>query len=282
MLRSAISTFVAAIAVCSLPVSAPAQQTMSPQQIQQLVSDAVHNELAPGNTYVHFYLRKKNQKGDTTKLIVETKDGDVARLVQKDGKPLSAEDDQAEIDRLNRVLAHPEEQARRHKREQEDAQHSNVVVGNLGAAFDFTYAGEGSGPTGTVIKLNFTPKPSYSPPHIEDGVLKGMAGQLWIDQRQKRIVRLDAHLISDVNFGWGILGKLYKGGTILVEQNDQVPGHWEPTLLKLDLHGKEVMMISLNESDNEQSWGFQRSDPNWSYQDAIHWLLSKPLQQWQP
>jgi hypothetical protein len=43
---------------------------------------------------------------------------------------------------------------------------------------------------------------------------------------QERIVKLDAHLIDDVNFGWGILGKLYKGGSLTIEQK----GRWPPPL----------------------------------------------------
>ena len=37
-----------------------------------------------------------------------------------------------------------------------------------------------------------------------------MVGELWIDEGQVRLVKIDAHLISDVNFGWGVLGRLYE------------------------------------------------------------------------
>jgi hypothetical protein len=56
-----------------------------------------------------------------------------------------------------------------------------------------------------------------------------MVGELWVDQAQLRLVKIDAHLISDVNFGWGVLGRLYKGGSILVENADVGLHHWETT-----------------------------------------------------
>ena len=49
---------------------------------------------------MEYVLRRKDERHDTTKVIVETKDGDVARLVAIDGKPLSADANQAELERL--------------------------------------------------------------------------------------------------------------------------------------------------------------------------------------
>jgi hypothetical protein len=55
---------------------------------------------------------------------------------------------------------------------------------------------------------------------VEAAILRGMAGKVRIDQAPARLTRLDAHLISNVDFGWGILGKLDEGGTIQIEQPD--------------------------------------------------------------
>jgi hypothetical protein len=43
---------------------------------------------------------------------------------------------------------------------------------------------------------------------VEANIFRGLAGELWIDQAQERLNRLDAHVIANVDFGWGILGKL--------------------------------------------------------------------------
>ena len=50
---------------------------------------------------MEYLLRRVDERHDTTKEIIETKDGDVARLVAVDGKPLSAEADRAELARLD-------------------------------------------------------------------------------------------------------------------------------------------------------------------------------------
>ncbi len=95
-----------------------------------------------------------------------------------------------------------------------------------------------------------------------------------MDQGQLRLVKIDAHLISDVNFGWGVLGRLYKGGSILVQNADVGLHHWETVHMKLNLQGKLLMMKSVDYSTTEDSSDFQMQAQELSYQEAIR-LLEK-------
>src|SRR5271170_8132554 len=95
-----------------------------------LVRRASQNELksANGNHPYRYQLHKIDDNKITTKEIVETKDGDVARLISVDDKPLDSEAKQAEIDRLNNLANHPELQAHRHKKEQEDSNRADEMI----------------------------------------------------------------------------------------------------------------------------------------------------------
>ena len=53
-----------------------------------------------------------------------------------------------------------------------------------------------------------------------------MTGEIWIDPVHERVVRLEGHLQQDVDFGWGILGRLNKGGWIVIEQADVGERQW--------------------------------------------------------
>ena len=124
---------------------------------QKIVRDASWNELhakSPGRSF-SYVQHKVDPKGSTVKQIVETKEGDVARLIEKDGKPLPPEDEQAEIDRLNHLLAHPEVQEHRHKKEQEDSARGDEMVRMLPDAFLFTYEGMIEGPNGPCYRIEF-------------------------------------------------------------------------------------------------------------------------------
>src|SRR5579862_2218036 len=88
-----------------------------------IVRRASQNELhsSNGNHPFRYKLHKIDDEKITTKEIVETKDGDVARLIAVHDEPLTPEAAQAELDRLNTLMDHPEIQEHRHKREQEDS-----------------------------------------------------------------------------------------------------------------------------------------------------------------
>lgn len=221
-----------------------------------------------------YKLRKQDDRGISTKEIVETKDGDVARLISLEDKPLPPDREQAEQDRLNTLLAHPELQEHRRKREKEDSSRADEMIRLLPDAFIYHYEGMVPGPSGTCYRLTFKPNPGFDPPDREAQVYHGMVGELWIDQAQERMVKLDAHLIEDVDLGWGILGKLYKGGSILVEQADVGEHHWETTHMKLDLTGKALLFKSLSFQTTENASDFHPVPVEMSYQDAIRMLQS--------
>jgi hypothetical protein len=89
------------------------------------------------------------------------------------------------------------------------------------------------------------------------------------------MARLDAHLITDVNFGWGVIGRLYKGGTILVEQKDVGENHWETTHMKLNLTGKILMIHSVTFQTLEDGSDYKPVSPDLTYKDAIRILESE-------
>jgi hypothetical protein len=244
----------------------------------KIVRDASYNELhssKPGRSF-SYRQHKVDPKGSMVKEIVETKDGDVARLIEKDGKPLPPEEEQAEIDRLNNLLAHPEVQEHRHKKEQEDSARGDGMVRMLPDAFLFTFDGMVEGPNGLCYRLKFRPNPAFTPPDREGEVYHGMVGELWVDQAQLRLVKIDAHLISDVNFGWGVLGRLYKGGSILVQNADVGLHHWETTHMKLNLQGKLLMLKSVDYSTTEDFSDFKIQPQELGYQEAIRLLQKIP------
>jgi hypothetical protein len=256
------------------------QDNNPPVDPAKIVRDASWNELhskPPGRSF-SYRQHKEDPKGVIVKRIVETKDGDVARLLERDGKPLSAEEDKAELDRLNNLLAHPEIQQHRHQKEQEDNARGDEMVRMLPDAFLYTFAGMVDGPNGPCYRFEFKPNPAFTPPDREGEVYHGMVGELWVDQAQLRLAKIDAHLFSDVNFGWGVLGRLYKGGSILVENKDVGLHHWETIHMKLRLQGKLLMMKSVDYSTTEDFTDFQVQPQELSYQEAIHLLQQNPAQ----
>ncbi len=253
-----------------------AQSSLPPLDATALVRRAVQHRLDATKNHrpLQYLLRRVDEHRDSTKAIVETQDGDVARLVAINNKPLGTDTDKAELDRLNTLAQHPELQEKRRRSEQKDADRVTHLLGLLPDAFLYKLEGTISCGAGRCYRLSFTPNPRFTPPDLESGIFRGIAGEVWVDQAQERLTRLDAHFITEADVGFGILGRLNKGGTILLEQTNLGDNDWELHRLKIHVTGKILMVRSFSYQVDEEGGRFTPVALNLRYRDAID-LLKK-------
>ena len=136
------------------------------------------------------------------------------------------------------------------------------MLTSLPDAFLYTYAGEQPGPNGApLVHLTFRPNPKFNPPNRETMVYLGMQGEMLIDPRAARFAKIDGTLFKDVDFGWGILGRLYQGGKFIIEQRDVGGGHWEMVRQTLQFNGKILLVKSLTVSSTETTYDFRPFPP---------------------
>lgn len=203
---------------------------LAPAQAQALVQRALATESRNAQDVDHlnhpmrYRLRKSSPRLTSTKEIIETRDGYVARLLATNDRPLSQADEQTEMARLDGLLSDPKRQQHRKRSEEQDTGIVLKVLHMLPQAFTYEYAGPGQGASGKVEKYRFRPNPRFSPPDLETQALTAMSGEIWVDAAQERVTRLEGHLQQDTNYGWGVLGRLDKGGWIILDQAD-VGGH---------------------------------------------------------
>lgn len=262
------------LVLLSVPASW-AQQPNSPQiSAGDLVRETVAHEVAAADaTDIKHMFRSLRQtpKGTQTHLYVETSDAMAGMLIATNGQPLSPQQEQAEKNHLAWLTNNPDQLRKKHAREKEDDDRSLRIVKALPDAFHYEYAGtENSdqylGKTGDeLVRLQFTPNPSYSPPTHVEQVLQGMRGYLLIDPETRRLARIDGSLFRDVSFGWGILGHLDRGGHFEVQQADVGDGAWEITEMNLRITGKILVFKSISMIYDESFSDFRRVPSNLSF-----------------
>jgi len=125
------------------------------------------------------------------------------------------------------------------------------------------------------LRFTFTPNPAFSPHDREAQIYRGMRGTLWIDPVHERITHVKAELFKDVTFGWGILGKLHKGGRYEAAQTQVAPGVWEMTLLDVDFRGSVLFFGRIRIQRKETSTDFTPTSPGLTLQSAIKQLMSE-------
>jgi hypothetical protein len=80
-------------------------------------------------------------------------------------------------------------------------------------------------------------------------------------------------LQQDVDFGWGILGRLNKGGWVVIEQADTGGGEWRTVRFQLQMSGRVVFKTRVFDTTEDQS-NYAPLPLGMSYQKAIETLLS--------
>jgi hypothetical protein len=179
------------------------------------------------------------------------------------------------------LMDNPEQLRKKKAREKEDAERTLRIVKALPAAFLYQYDGTETGtaelgkPGDELVRLKFTPNPSYSPPSHVEQVLQGMEGYLLIDRNERRIAKIDGVLFREVSFGWGILGHLDKGGHFRVEQADVGNGSWELTAMSLKITGKILMFKGISMISDETFSDFQRVPDRLTFAQGVAMLKAE-------
>jgi hypothetical protein len=271
--------FALAIAVLAVAAVSPGSAAQTTESPIELVRRTVQQEIAPGNGDKAIFLdRKETPHGSQTKLIVETREGMAGMTIAYNGKPLTPEQRQAEEARLSGLASNPEQLRRKQKSEKEDTEHTIKIMKALPEAFLYEADGTVPGnqeigkPGAQLVRLKFRPNPKYVPPSHVEQVLAGLQGYVLIDADQHRIAKIDGTLVRDVGFGWGILGRLDRGGHFLVEQAEVIKGEWEVTRMSLSFTGKELLFKNINLKSDEVFSDFRPAPSNLSFAQGVELL----------
>lgn len=253
---------------------APAWAQTPRQSPHDLVKDTVYNELQERKQISLWQYRVDKRVAAQTMVEqeVETVSGPVYRVFSRQGKPLDAAARKKETDRLNSLVHNLGEQARMKQDYQAEEARVQRLIGAMPEAFLCEYEGEAEGN----IRLSFRPNPAYNPQTYEARVFHALSGELWIEPRRKRLVKIDGHIDNEIDFGYGLLGKIEKGGTFQIRREDAGNQRWKTSLLEVHVSGRMVLFKAISKDQREVRSHFQPVSSNMSVQEAVNLLNSMP------
>jgi len=162
---------------------------------------------------------------------------EISTLVAKDGKPLSADDQRKENERVQkRIAKYQEEKAHKEKKEEkakeegkEDKDPDEPGIEVFLRACQFVNPRRERFRGQDVLVFDFEGNPEYKPKKLVERVVQQLAGVVWVDEKGHDVARLEAYFVKDIRFGGGLLANLQKGTSFVFEQafvNEEV---WLPT-----------------------------------------------------
>lgn len=269
---------IAALGLLFIPGAAQTAAPSPAESARELVRRVVDRELAAEKKprqYI-YRLRREGPEGSssTTRDIIDTRDGLVSRLIATNDRSATAEERVKDDRRLERLLAHPEEQRKRKQRQEQDAEQVRKLLRALPDAFLYEYDGAEAGLHGELTRLKFRPDPKFDRPSRETIVYKGMEGTMVVEPRDLRLVRIESALVEDVTLGWGLLARLNKGGRITMEQSLLPDGEWQTTRMTLDFTGKAFLFKTIRIQQRQSITDFRPAPVNLSLAEGIE-LLKK-------
>jgi hypothetical protein len=243
-----------------------------PPDANQYLKEIVKHELAAdANDHSHWRYRihREDDKGSQDRDVIETKDGQLARTLLINGKPLTPEQRTADEARMKKLVDDASERAKREKRAKDDSDKLTMMFKAIPDAFIFKYEGEENG----LVRLSFSPNPQYEAPNRELQVFRALTGKMWVNRAAGRLARMDGTLFEDVLFGWGLLGRLNKGGTFSVTQNRVGDDHWEVVSLDVRMSGHAIIFKTINVRQMQRLTDFHRVSDDLTIAQAYQLLV---------
>ena len=248
-----------ALALAIVLLSAPAHpQSVPSSQVSanDLARRVITNELRFQDDHTNWMYRlEKEQDGKKqVEEIIETKKGSLSRLLSINDHSLTVKQQEEEDKRVHELMA--SQSAKRKLQRVLDAEtlQGRRLFKMLPDAFVFSYAGG----DGNLVRLSFRANPNFRPPSLEARVFHDMEGEMWVDCKQERLAAFNGHLNQDVEFGFGLLGHLDKGGHFEVGQAEVVPGHWDMTSMSVEMTGKALLFKSIGVQKRENRRDFHQ------------------------
>jgi hypothetical protein len=245
-------------------------QKPAQEDARTLVREVVYNELHDHDQhgYWRYWVEQHGQNDTRIEEQVETVDGPVGRVLLHNGQRMDAESEQVEEARLRALLNSPGQQASLRQAYREDEDRVGHILGLLPDAFLFQDAGMENG----ARHLRYAPDPKYVAHGIEARVFHRVSGDLWVDVRMKRLKRLEGHLADDVDFGFGMLGRVNKGSWFRMVRTQVGVDEWKTERLEVHMSGRALMLKTIAHETNETRGGFEAVPPRMSMAQGLRML----------
>lgn len=241
----------------ALPLPAQTTASTNPTQpARDLVRDVMYNELHDRERDSHWEYRNESlsSTGNLVREQIETDQGPVFRVLEQDGGPLNAAQSEREDARLDQYIQSPAQIACVQREHEEDEARLATIMELLPKAFLFDYAGQAPG---GMLWISFRPDPAFTPSGYEARIVHALDGTLIVDPREKRMIDMRGVLAERVDFGYGLLGHVERGGSFEIHRRQVSADHWKTDLVEVHVQGKILMLKTVSKDQREARGNFR-------------------------
>jgi hypothetical protein len=177
-------------------------------------------------------------------LVTPGPDGEYRRLLARDGKPLSPQEEAKEERKFQEYLREqlgrrPEELERETRKKLESrVRRFQERLREAREVFDFETLEDDVLQGEPVRVFRFFAKPGYQPHSRATDVLSRMEGRVWVDPKRDQIARLEVRFVKSLKFLGGVFGRVSEGSEAAAEAWFDGEGVWLLDEIALSLNAR--------------------------------------------
>lgn len=191
----------------------------------------------------------------------------IQRLIAKNGKPLSAkdqenadEDAQKRVREIEKEIDKQEKKVAQNKDGTPNGEGQRISIAEVLKASKLLNPRRERLKGRDVVVFDFEPNPSFDFKNAKSFLkfFGKTAGVMWIDEKDKQVARIEAVLFDSYKIGGGVLAKLRKGASFTLEQDRINNEIWLPTLADINLSVRVLLVGGVNVNQEIKSYDYQK------------------------
>ena len=177
----------------------------------------------------------------------------IERLVQKDGRPLSASDEQKETERITKLV----DKAQKVPPGQ-PLEGPAITISRLLEIMDVSnprrvdYLGR---PT---IVFDFVGRKDAKTHGVVEDASKKLKGTVWIDESDRQVAHMEVTFYDNFRIAGGLLASVQKGSSIWFNQAPVQDGLWLPTGGEANMQARVLLFKNMRQHIVERDYGFKQ------------------------
>ena len=175
----------------------------------------------------------------------------VHRLMKKNGKELSAEEQRTENERIDKEIVKVKEKRRKaDEKGKETGPHGEeeVTVSRLLELGRFTNARRLQWNGRDTIAVDFAGDPNAKTKTRFEEVIRDMVGTAWVDEQDRTLVKAQGHFLNSFKIGGGLVANIQKGTSFSMEQRKINNEVWLPAMVEGQGEARTLLFFNLHGS----------------------------------
>ncbi len=168
----------------------------------------------------------------------------VDRVVARDGRPLTPEEQAKENEKIDKEVAKARDKqakASREGKETDDRGDTMMSVARILELGKFSNERRVEISGRPTIVLDYAGDPNAKTHSQVEGIMRDLVGVVWIDEADRVLVRGEGHFLNDFKIGGGLVADVHKGTRFQFETTRVADGVWLPA--RIDGQGSMRVLL---------------------------------------